>query len=89
MELNIELLKVNNFNIKQKKGMECIYIYIICHQHQTRPGKLKTNKQNMETRQISVTTQDFVRKNLTTTYLTTTLRKLICIIFVNIYFRNH
>ena len=69
--------------------MEYIYFFIICQQHQTRPGKLKANKQNTETRQILFTTQDFVCKNLTITYLAATLRKSIYIIFVNIFFRNH
>ena len=40
--LNILLPKVNNFDIKQKKVWN-IY-FIICHQHQTRSGKLKANK---------------------------------------------
>ena len=69
--------------------MDYIYFFIICQQHQTRLGKLKTNKQNTETRQILFTTQDFVCKNLTITYLAATLRKSIYIIFVNIFFRNH
>ena len=31
------------------------YLFILCHQHQTRSGKVKANK----TKQISVTTQFF------------------------------
>ena len=65
--------------------MGYIYFFIICQQHQARPGKLKTNKQNTETRQIFVTSQDFVHKNLTITYLTTTLRKSI-LLFLLIFF---
>ena len=39
-ELNIILLRVNNFDIKQKKAWNICFI--ICHQHQTRSGKIKT-----------------------------------------------
>ena len=41
-ELNIMLLRVNNFAIKQKKV--CNICFIICHQNQTRSRKIKTNK---------------------------------------------
>ena len=41
-DLNIILPRVNNFDIKQKEASN-IY-FIICHQHQTRPGKIKTKK---------------------------------------------
>ena len=51
-ELNIILPRMNNFDIKQK-AMK--YLFILCHQHQTRSGKVKANK----TKQISVTTQFF------------------------------
>ena len=55
-ELNIILPRVNNFDIKQKKA--CYICFIICHQHQTRSGKIKANK----TQQISVITQVFFVK---------------------------
>ena len=55
-ELNIILPRVNNFDIKQKKAWNICFI--ICHQHQTRSGKIKTNK----TQQISVKAQDFFEK---------------------------
>ena len=41
-ELNIILPRVNNFDIKQKKAWNICFI--ICHRHQTRSGKIKTNK---------------------------------------------
>ena len=41
-ELNIILLRVNNFNIKQKKAWNIFFI--ICYQHQIRSGKIKANK---------------------------------------------
>ena len=41
-ELNIILPRVNNFDIKQKKAWDICFI--ICHQHQTRSGKIKANK---------------------------------------------
>ena len=41
-ELNIILPRVNSFDIKQKKARNICFI--ICPQHQTRSGKLKTNK---------------------------------------------
>ena len=50
------LPRVNNFDIKQKKWNIC---FIICHQHLTRSGKIKTNK----TQQISFKTQGFLCKN--------------------------
>ena len=56
-ELNIILPRVNNFDIKQKKAWNICFI--ICHQHQTRSGKIKTNK----TQQILVKTQVFFCKN--------------------------
>ena len=42
-QLNIILTRVNNFDIKQifKASNIC---FIICHQHQTRSGKIKANK---------------------------------------------
>ena len=55
-QLNIVLLILNNFNIKQKKAWNICFI--ICHQRQTRSGKKKDNK----TQQISVTTQVFGEK---------------------------
>ena len=55
-ELNIILPRVNNFNIKQKKAWNICFN--ICHQHQTRSGKIKANK----TQQISVKTQVFFVK---------------------------
>ena len=79
-ELNIMLLRVNNFDIKQKKAWNICFI--ICHQHQTRSGKVKANK----TQQISVKTQVFFRKNRTTTYLTINLNKQFYNIFVDIFF---
>ena len=57
MEINIILLRKNNFDIKQKKAWNICFI--ICHQHQAKYAKIKTNK----TQQISVKTQDFLRKN--------------------------
>ena len=39
-ELNIILLWVNNFDIKQKKPWNIFFI--ICQQHQTKSGKIKT-----------------------------------------------
>ena len=50
-ELNIILLRVNDFDIKQKQVWNVCFI--ICHQHQTRSGKIKANK----TQQIFVKTQ--------------------------------
>ena len=41
-ELNIILPRMNNFDIKQKKAWN--FCFIICHQHQIRSGKIKTNK---------------------------------------------
>ena len=55
-ELNINLPRVNNFNIKQKKAW--IICFIIYHQHQTRSGKIRANK----TQQMLVTTQVFFVK---------------------------
>ena len=55
-ELNIILPSVNNFDIKQKR--HGIFVLIICHQHQTRSGKIKTNK----AQQISVKTEVFFVK---------------------------
>ena len=55
-EVNIILPRVNNFDIKQKKAWNICFI--ICHQHQTRSGKIKTNK----TMQMSVTAQVFLVK---------------------------
>ena len=49
-ELNIILLRVNNFDSKQKKALNICFI--MCHQHQTRSVNIKANK----TRQISVKT---------------------------------
>ena len=55
-ELNIILLRVNNFDIKQEKAWNISFI--ICHQHQTRSGKIKASK----TQQISIKTQVFLKK---------------------------
>ena len=55
-ELNIILTKVNNCDIKQTKAWNICFI--IWHQHQTRSGKIKTNK----TQQISIKTQGFFVK---------------------------
>ena len=55
-ELNIILVRVNNFDIKQKKAWNICFI--ICHQHQTISGKIKTNK----TQQISFKTPSFFVK---------------------------
>ena len=55
-ELNIIIPSVNNFDIKQKKAWNICFI--ICHQHQTRSGKIKANK----TQQILVRTQVFFVK---------------------------
>ena len=40
VELDIVLPRVNNFDIKHKKKTWNI-CFIICHQHQTRSGKIK------------------------------------------------
>ena len=53
-ELNIILFMVNNFDIKQKSAWNICFI--ICHQHQTRSGKIKANK----TLQFSVKKQVFL-----------------------------
>ena len=55
-ELNIILPRVNSFDIKQKKAWSICSI--ICHQHQTRSGKIKANK----TQQTSVKTEVFFLK---------------------------
>ena len=54
VELNIILLRVNNFDIKQKKAWNICFI--ICHQHETRSGKIKANK----TQEISLIAQAFL-----------------------------
>ena len=41
-KLNIILPRVNNFDIRQKKAWNICFI--ICHQHQTRSGKIKANQ---------------------------------------------
>ena len=41
-DLNITLSRVNNFDIKQTKARNICFI--ICDQHQTRSGKIKTSK---------------------------------------------
>ena len=55
-ELNIILLRVNNFDIKQKRA--CNICFIICDKQQTRSGKTKANK----TQEFSVRTQVFFVK---------------------------
>ena len=55
-ELNSILPRVDNFEIKQKKTWNICFI--IWHQHQTRWGKIKTNK----TLHILVKTQVFFVK---------------------------
>ena len=55
VELNIILPKVNNYDIKQEKAWNICFI--ICHQHQTTSGKIKTNKT-----QILFKTQVFFAK---------------------------
>ena len=55
-ELNIIILRVNNFDIKQKKAWNICFI--ICHQQQARSGKIKNN----ETQQILVITLAFFLK---------------------------
>ena len=50
------LLRVNNFDIKQKKAWNICFI--LCHQHRTISGKIKTSK----TQQIPVKTQVFFVK---------------------------
>ena len=79
-ELDIILPRVNNFDIKQEKAWNICFI--ICHQHQTRSGKIKTKK----TQQISVKTSFFFCKNWTTTYLTTAPSKSFYNIFVDTFF---
>ena len=56
MQLNIILLRVNNFDIKQKKPWNICQI--ICHQCLIRSGKIKANK----TQQILVKAQVFFVK---------------------------
>ena len=56
-ELNIILSRVNNFDIKQKRAWNICFV--MCHQQQTRSGKIKTNKT-----QILVKTQGFFWKDL-------------------------
>ena len=73
-------MRVNNFDIKQKKGMEYLFCYM--PPTQTRSGKINVNK----TQQISVTTQVcFFCKNRATTYSTTTPSKSFYITFVDIF----
>ena len=55
-KLNITLPRVNNFDTEQKKAWNICFI--ICYQHQTKSGKIKTNK----THQISTKTQVFFVK---------------------------
>ena len=55
-ELNIILLRMNNFDIKQKRPWTICFI--ICHKLQGRSGKTKANK----TQQMSVKTQFFLVK---------------------------
>ena len=57
-ELHIILLRVNNFDIKQKRHGIFVLLFI-CHQHQARYGKIKTIK----TQQTLVKAQVFFRKN--------------------------
>ena len=58
-ELNIVLPRGDNFDIKQKKAWNICFI--VYYQHQTRSGKLKTNK----TQQSSVKTQvSFVKTEM-------------------------
>ena len=64
-ELNIILPRVNNFNIKQTKAWTICFI--VCHQYQTRCGKLKANK----TVNFGHNTRFFC-KNWSTAYLITT-----------------
>ena len=78
-ELNIILPRVNNFDIKQEKPWNICFI--ICHQHQTRSGKIRANK----TQQVSFKTLYFFCENWITTYLTTTPSKTFHI-FVAIFF---
>ena len=52
-ELNIIIPRVNNVDIKQKEAWNICFI--ICHQHETRSGKIKANK----IQHISVKTQVF------------------------------
>ena len=80
VELNIIWLRVNNFNIKQKRAWNISFI--ICCQHQTTSGKINANK----TQQILVTTEVFFCKNWTTTYSITTPSKSFYITFVDIFF---
>ena len=55
-ELNIILTMVNNFDIKHKKTWNICFI--ICHQNQTRSGKIEAKK----LQQILVKTQVFFVK---------------------------
>ena len=58
VELNIVLPKVDNFDIKLKKAWNICFT--ICHQYQTRSGKIKTNK----IQKILVKTQGFFVKTV-------------------------
>ena len=42
VELKIILLRVNNFDIKQKMAWNTCFV--ICHEHQTKSEKIKANK---------------------------------------------
>ena len=53
-ELNIILAMKEKLDIKQKKARNICFI--ICHQQQTRPGKVKANKRQ----EISVKRQVFL-----------------------------
>ena len=76
-ELNIIFPRVNNFVFKQKKAWNiCVNI---CHQHQTRSGKIKANN---KTANFGHNTSLF-RKNWTTIYLTTAPSKSFYITFVD------
>ena len=56
--------------------------FIICHQRQTRSGKIKANKAKQNFGQNKV----FLLQNWTTTYLTATPSKLFNITFIDTFF---
>ena len=79
VELNILLLGMNNFDIKQKETWNICFV--ISHQHQTRSRKIKANR----TQQILVTTQViFVKTELQHTLLVNHFILLLLIFFSEI-----
>ena len=78
-DLNIILPRVNNFDIKQKNTWNIYFM-------SPTPNKIWDDNGLKKTQQILVKTQVFVRKSLTTTYLTAIPSKPFYIIFVDMFF---